>query len=107
MTNKTRQYRQGDIFIQEVSKIPSDLQKKTDAIIAYGEVTGHSHRISNFDDVEMFTEKNGDLFVRSSKEIKVWHDEHSQIDLPAGEYCISRQREYDPIEAARERRVAD
>lgn len=105
---KTGQYRQGDIFIQRVETIPfSELQKKNDNVIAYGEVTGHSHRVSNFNDVEMFTDKNGDLFVRSDKEINIWHDEHSQIDLPPGEYCISRQREYDPIAAERERRVAD
>jgi hypothetical protein len=52
-----KQFRQGDIFFQEVSKLPKNLLKKKDPIIAHGEVTGHSHRVSedvNFDNVDMY-----------------------------------------------------
>jgi hypothetical protein len=72
------QSRQGDIFFRSVSKLPpKGLKKKADAILAYGEVTGHSHQ-------------------------------HNTIVLPAGQWiCVSRQREYDPLAANRERRVLD
>ncbi len=104
------QSRQGDIFFESVSKLPSKgLKKKTDAILAYGEVTGHSHQITTaIADCESYVDEQGDIYIRSSKEIAVSHDEHNTITLPANEWiCVSRQREYDPLSANRERRVLD
>jgi hypothetical protein len=45
---KNFQARQGDLFFRSISKLPekANLNKKTDAILAYGEVTGHSHQIT-------------------------------------------------------------
>jgi hypothetical protein len=38
----------------------------------------------------------------------VGHDEHNVITLPANQWvCVTRQREYDPLSAERQRRVAD
>ena len=104
------QARQGDIFFRTVSKIPTKgLKKKTDKILAYGEVTGHSHQITTaISDCESYVDENGDIFIRSTSEIQVGHDEHNTITLPANEWiCVSRQRVYDPLAANRERRVAD
>lgn len=104
------QARQGDIFFQAVNKLPSKgLKKKTDNILAYGEVTGHSHQITTaISDCESFVDEQGDIFIRSATEIKVGHDEHSTITLPANQWiCVSRQREYDYLSASRERRVLD
>lgn len=104
------QSRQGDLFFRSVSKIPSKgLKKKTDAILAYGEMTGHSHSITTaISDCESYVDENGDIFIRSENEIKVGHDEHDTIVLPANEWiCVSRQREYSVLEAAREARVRD
>ena len=104
------QARQGDIFFQQIDKLPSKgLKKKADAILAYGEVTGHSHQITTaISDCESYVDEQGDIFIRSTNEIKVGHDEHNTITLPAGQWiCVSRQREYDPLAANRERRVLD
>ena len=106
------QSRQGDIFFEKVAKLPSKgLKKKTDNVFAYGEVTFHSHKAisPSLDQLEMYTDESGDIYVMSKTEdIKVWHDEHNVITLPANEWiCVSRQREYSPLEMARERRVAD
>ena len=104
------QSRQGDIFFERVAKLPSKgLKKKTDAILAYGEMTGHSHKITTaISDCESYVDEQGDIYIRSNKDIAVGHDEHSTITLPANEWiCVSRQREYSPLEASRERRVAD
>ena len=105
------QARQGDIFFRSISKLPekANLNKKTDAILAYGEVTGHSHQITTpISDCESYIDENGDIYIRSENEIVVGHDEHNNITLPANEWiCVSRQREYDPLAADKQRKVAD
>lgn len=105
------QARQGDIFFKSVSKLPKGVKPYGKNILAYGEVTGHSHKITSpsIADMESFVDENGDIYVRSAKEeIKVGHDEHTEIVVPANTWvCVSRQREYDPLAANRERLVAD
>jgi hypothetical protein len=104
------QARQGDIFFKKVSKIPTKgLKKKTDAILAHGEITGHCHKITTaISDCESYVDEQGDIYVRSSKEIAVSHDEHNTVTLPANEWiCVSRQREFDPLAENRQRRVLD
>lgn len=104
------QSRQGDIWFEAVDKIPSKgLKKKTDAILAYGEQTGHSHSITTaISDCESYVDENGDIFIRSANEIKVGHDEHDTIVLPANKWiCVSRQREFDALSSSRERAVRD
>ena len=104
------QARQGDIFFQTVKKIPSNTKDYKSNILAYGEVTGHSHKIisPNISEMESVVDEKGDIYVRSAKEITVGHDEHDCIVLPSNEWiCVSRQREYDPLAAEKERKVAD
>jgi hypothetical protein len=104
------QARQGDIFFERVAKLPSKgLKKKTDSILAHGEITGHCHKITTaISDCESYVDEQGDIYIRSDKEIAVGHDEHTTVTLPANEWiCVSRQREYDPLAANRERRVLD
>ena len=105
------QARQGDIFFKTVKNVPENLKKKTDNILAYGEVTGHSHKIMSpsISEMESFVDENGDIYVLSEHEdIKIGHDEHDVITLPKGKWiCASRQREYDPLAAEKERKVAD
>ena len=105
------QARQGDIFFKTVKNIPNNMKKKTDNILAYGEVTGHSHKIMSpsISEMESFVDENGDIYVLSEHEdIKIGHDEHDVITLPKGKWiCVSRQREYDPLAADKERKVAD
>ena len=104
------QSRQGDIFFQQIDKIPSKgLKKKNDAILAYGEQTGHSHSITTaISDCESYVDENGDIYIRSESEIKVGHDEHNTIVLPANTWiCVTRQREFDCLSAQRERLVRD
>jgi hypothetical protein len=103
------QARQGDLFFKSISKIPAKgLKKKTDPVLAYGEVTFHSHKItSSFQDCESYVDEEGDIYVRSDKDITIGHDEHNNIILPANEWiCVSRQVEYNALEKSRQR-VAD
>jgi hypothetical protein len=106
------QARQGDVFFETVSadKVKR-LRKKTDPIIAYGEVTGHCHRViePSMENLESYVDEQGDIFIMNPVgPIMIGHDEHGTIELPQGEWVmITRQREYDPADATRQRRVAD
>ena len=105
------QARQGDIFFKSVKSTPENLKKHQSNILAYGEVTGHSHKIISplVSEMESYVDENGDIYVLSAlQEIRIGHDEHHEIVLPKNEWiCISRQREYDPLAADKERQVAD
>jgi hypothetical protein len=107
------QARQGDIFFRTVSqdKLPKNLKKRDSNILAYGEVTGHSHKIMSpsIAEMESYVDTNGDIYVLSpTEDIRIGHDEHNVVVLPANEWvCVSRQREYDPLAVENERKVAD
>ena len=108
---KNFQARQGDIFFRSISKLPEkvNLKKKRDAILAYGELTGHSHKLTTpISDCESYVDEQGDIYIRSDKEMNVGHNEHNTITLPANEWiCVSRQREYNPLAVDKQRKVAD
>ncbi len=92
------QYRQGDVFIQKIARLPKDVKpraKDKRVILAYGESTGHEHAIIN-DDVESFIDTNGRLYLRAKKELEVTHQDHGMIVLPKGVYVVTVQREYTP-----------
>lgn len=105
------QARQGDIFFESVDSPIKNERKMDSQVIAYGEVTGHSHQIMSpkISEMDSSVDEKGDIFVRSPHcPIIIGHDEHSTIELPQNTWIrISRQREYDPAAAERERRVAD
>lgn len=99
------QARQGDIFFRVLDKIPTKgLKKKTDGVLALGEVTGHQHALRTpVSDCESYVDEKGDIYIRSENEIVVGHDEHDNIILPANKWvCVSRQVEYNPLEKARQ-----
>lgn len=89
---KVRLYRQGDVLLKTVDKIPNNLDKEDKCILAYGEVTGHKHQIL----------KNGMLMKNKDKSYLkmiddgiLKHEEHSAINVPKGEYEVIIQREFD------------
>lgn len=94
------QFRQGDVFIvkrekpipKTVTKVPKD---GGDVILAYGEVTGHAHRIAGSTAVLLQT-KDGSRILQVTKDTVLTHEEHAQIELVEGTYDIIQQREYRP-----------
>ena len=88
-----KQYRQGDVLIIEIDKVKG---KKLDHLtLAKGEVTGHSHKITE-GNAELY-EENGVLYLSVKDETaKLTHEEHKEIVLPKGDYEIKIQREYSP-----------
>lgn len=98
-------YRQGDVLIRRISSLPTQkAAPRATGILAYGEVTGHAHRVEDLTRAEVL-EVGAGLYLRVGEEgVRVVHEEHAPIDLPAGNYEIEIQKEYSPAEI---RNVAD
>lgn len=87
--------RHGDVQIIECDSIPKDAKKLNRKELAYGEVTGHAHRINDLVG-ELFETKNGDLFLRVDKLSHLTHEEHKTLTLDPGCYRIGIKRQYTP-----------
>jgi hypothetical protein len=92
-------YRQGDVLIRKIKSLPGQkATKRENGILAYGEVTGHAHRVEELHKAEVMEVGEG-LFLRVGKEgVRIVHDEHAPIVLDPGNYQITIQREYSPEE---------
>jgi hypothetical protein len=105
------QARQGDLWFESVEQPAGKCKNHNSAVLAYGEVTGHAHKITSppLSDLDMVSDEKGDIFVKSeSAPIEASHEEHGTVTLPPGEWFkITRQREYDPLAAEKERQVQD
>jgi hypothetical protein len=88
-------FRHGDILIASTEAIPAEAHLLPTTVLAYGEVTGHSHRVEDAQSAEIW-EWSGLHFLKVSTATRVIHDEHHPIDLPSGIYRFWRQREYTP-----------
>ena len=83
--------RQGDVQIIPIDSIPSEAKKLIRKELAYGEVTGHAHRL---DVGELFETKNGELYLDVKKLTKVSHEEHKTAVIPKGKYRVVIKRQY-------------
>lgn len=90
-------FRQGDVLILKIEDLPGDLiDVKPDNkrnILAYGEVTGHSHALDVKESKLQETVK-GERFLTVPKQALLKHEEHDTIILPKGFYRIIQQVEY-------------
>jgi hypothetical protein len=92
-------YRQGDVLIFEAgpSAITLFHEEVPDRILAYGEATGHAHRVVGAG-AHLYARGEGDMVLTVETRAHVVHEEHGAIELPAGVYLARRQREYTPDE---------
>lgn len=103
-------YLHGEAIVFQ-SKIPKDAIKRNDKdflVIAPSETSGNHHVIDACEGVE-FYEKNGVLYVKNDVETQVrcvMTERHDNITLPAGEWEIGIQQEYDYFTMSK-RNVAD
>ena len=91
-------FRQGDVLIKKVRSIPNGLKREEPEeriVLAYGEVTGHAHAIHELENVDVFV-GDGRMYLRVKDHVTLWHEEHSAIVLPPGNYERVIQREYQP-----------
>ena len=106
-----KHYRQGDVLIERIASIPATAKKQkraTRIILEHGEVTGHHHALETRDPADWWKEGEiattnakpsilaGELFLSLPDGGVVKHQEHSNIELPKGNYRVTRQREYSP-----------
>lgn len=90
-------YRQGDVLFKAIKSIPAGGVKRENGVVAYGEVTGHSHQLQLEDRVESeVLEIENRLYVRVKGSATFVHEEHAPTVLPAGAYEVVIQREYQP-----------
>ncbi len=92
---KPIQYRHGDVMLQQVPELPANAKQEHGAILARGELTGHSHRIANPNAVQLFVH-HGQTFVQIKQPTQIIHEEHRAIALEVGFYRYWMQREYHP-----------
>ena len=126
-----KKYQQGDVVMFQVDKetyeknTRSNESKsmyiggtKTKAILAFGEVTGHTHRV-NMDEMLQGAgiilnmgynrEAGKDVpegFIVENETVTLKHEEHNPVDIPPGYYLVRIVREMDHI-TGRARYVAD
>lgn len=102
--------RQGDLFFIPIDRLPADHRPVPgQSVLAHGEVTGHAHRIADIgvEETAIYEDGTGGVVVDARpRPMTVVHEEHGAVEL-SGLYRMERQREYDPDEAAREKRVQD
>ena len=135
LINTPSQVRQGDVLVtpvkhpvdqNDIGKLIKDSDKNR-IVLAYGEVTGHSHALYPRLDIEegisekvekpvqLFELKNaepysgsslpGQRLLRLNTRALLRHEEHHGISLPPGDYVVINQVEGDEIREFR--RVAD
>ena len=99
---KKKLIRQGDVMFIPIAKLPAgDRKKRSNGTVAYGEVTGHAHRLADLASAEVLEIGDG-LFVHISEDgVRIegatfQHEEHLPVTLPPGDYEIRIQREYAP-----------
>lgn len=90
-------YRQGDVMIVPCAVVPKGAKaverEGGRLVLAHGEVTGHAHAVAEMD-AEMFSERDGVLYLRCPSGAAVKHEEHSAVTLAPGTYKVTRQRQY-------------
>lgn len=103
--------RQGDVLLVRVDSIPADVvavKLDGDVILAWGEVTGHAHRLAP-QNVRPFAQggvwsPTAERYIQTLPGAQLTHEEHATIEIDPGTYRVQLQREYHPEEL---RNVAD
>ena len=82
-----RQIRHGDVLLIPVGEreVPKGAQKRSEAILAYGEVTGHAHRLRARGVTILQWEEKGQQYIKVTTPGSLTHEEHlaseDRIDL--------------------------
>ena len=91
--------RQGDVILSPVDSATDmtiqEGEKLSHLTLAEGEVTGHSHRISQ-GEAEL-RDRDGTLYLSiTSDSATLTHEEHKPIQVPQGNWIVRIQRQYEP-----------
>jgi hypothetical protein len=97
-------WRQGDVLIAAIEAIPQGARPRPAPVLAWGEVTGHSHRLADPAAARLWESGAGLFLEVTAPAAAIVHEEHHPIALPLGLYRVWTQREYAPRQI---RRVVD
>jgi len=87
-------YRHGDVQLIRIEALPDGAKLlKGRKELAFGEVTGHAHRI---DVGELFEAADGGLFLKVNSLAKLSHEEHKTKTVKPGVYRVAIKRAYNP-----------
>jgi hypothetical protein len=89
--------RQGDVLLKQIAKIPNGAQKLKNKILAYGEITGHTHRFEEPKNIDRY-EYEGKTYLQVYSPTPLIHEEHQEIIVPIGDYQQIQEREYNYID---------
>lgn len=98
MIQYERAYRQGEILIFKVKKIPSWLTSERgrtipNGVIREGEKEGHEHKVEG-DKVQLSLFDDGtEGIIKAGGRVTITHPEHKDIKLPKGDYVVKVQKE--------------
>lgn len=90
-------YRQGDVLLKPIEKLPEKAKKLKTKIVAEGEVTGHSHRF-NDETTELYL-LNGIMYAQVPFTTEIIHEDHKPLKIEKGIYEVGREREWDYFDA--------
>jgi hypothetical protein len=92
-------WRQGDVLIESVPNmnIPSNAEPIRSTIVAFGEATGHRHRIANRNTAQLYRRSFDRVtYMHVTADFaELIHPEHDTLSFPRGVYRIWLQREFD------------
>ena len=132
---KYKKYQQGDVVMFQVDNETFDTasntgnsgnydvveyygQTESNAILAFGEATGHKHQVNMADMVKeagvtLHMDNWGEAgvtvpraFEVHNETVTLCHEEHNPIEIPPGKYVVRIVREFDHM-TGRSRYVAD
>lgn len=90
---KSKMYRQGDLLIVQITRMPKGLEEK-DKVLALGESTNHKHQFIS-PQVQVFRDNNNQQFIQVKQKSQLLHEEHAVLEVPRGRYKVVLQREFD------------
>jgi len=94
-----RQIRQGDVLLTEVDRPEGELIRVLDendqpmaGLLVPGERTGHAHRLP----ARVYDTAGGQRVLFVERPTEMSHEEHEDVEVPAGWWTPTIQREYTP-----------
>jgi hypothetical protein len=107
MTAAGDHVRQGDVLLVRRAAKPRGCAPKEreggSVVLAHGEVTGHMHQMRG-PQVTLYRDTGFEYLTVKDRPEPLVHEEHATIVIPAGDYELGQQVEYEP---AALRNVAD
>lgn len=87
--NIQKQYRQGDVYVLKIDKLPKGLKKKNTNVLVHSDSTLHDHTLVKG---TVYVDKTGKMYADVPSKTQIVHTaDHDPIDIPKGVYEIRRQ----------------